>query len=538
VTAPETPRALQAPRRRLAGVGALLKKEWLAEQRGMQVPIIVSLFVGALVLLDLLIIGFSIAEKTTPSWETGYYVFRIVGVLIGFGLGIVLPIISATAITGEREKRTWDLLCSTGLSLGRIILGKHASSSAMAFFMLLTALPCFALVVILGGVRPDQFLIGLFLMMLAVSFWSAVGIWVSTQFKRSLGSIATMIGLILAAHTAPLIFVVSTGLNESPGPSPPQTLSAFFYPVLSIFIALPERTIAFPGFTMPLVAAGMLFIALATIAVLRAARAALDESDRDAGVSGRTAGLAALLLATLPYCVEVAKSGRMNDQYALFASSILPLLALLQFPMTRALASRERLAGFRGFLGALLDPRGLLRARTSSIPLFQATAGTLIALAAFGAAMAHSNPESVAHFVMLSGAAFLGGTGAAAWSTLAFGAARRFNAPRLASAIVLFLMAFVIVTSFIPGLPHFVGRDIDAPTSLSKEFQRGASPAYPVFAIVRTYNDSPSEYPPPLRSAALPPGLSIVLLVSLSWQALVVVLGILIGRDGRIGVRP
>jgi ABC-type transport system involved in multi-copper enzyme maturation permease subunit len=501
----------------------------------MQVPIIVSLFVGALVLLDLLIIGFSIAEKSTPSWEMGYYIFRVVGVLIGFGLGIILPIISATSITGEKEKRTWDLLRSTGLSGGRIILGKHASSCAMAFFMLLTALPCFALVLILGGVRPDQFLIGLLLMLLAVSFWSALGIWVSTQFKRSLGSIATMIGLTLAAHTAPLIFVASTGLADSSGPAPPQTIPAFFYPVLSIFVALPERTIAFPGVTVPLVAAGILFITLATISVLRAARAALEESDRECAVSGRLTGLLALLVATLPYCVETAKSGRLDEQYALFASSILPFLALLQFPMTRALAPRERIAGIKGCLRALLDPRGILRARTSSIPFFQASVGALVALAAFGAAVAHSNPASVAHFVMLGGAAFLGGTGAAAWSTLAFGAARRFNAPRLSSAVVLFAMAFMIVTSFIPGLPHFVGHKSDTPTSLRAEILRGASPAYSVFAIVRTYEEYPRRFPPPLRHAPLPPGLSTILSVSLSWQALVAVLGVLIGRRGSAG---
>src|SRR6185295_9683946 len=69
-------------------------------------------------------------------------------------LAFITPALTAGAVSGERERRTLDLLLVTRASPLGLVLGKLAGSLLYVLFLLLAALPAFALVYLYGGVPP------------------------------------------------------------------------------------------------------------------------------------------------------------------------------------------------------------------------------------------------------------------------------------------------------------------------------------------------------------------------------------------------
>lgn len=115
-------------------------------------------------------------------------------------LGLISPILTAGAITGEREERTLDLLFCTGLSRLHIILGKWFSTIAYQILLVVCLAPVLALAFQLGGLGTDEYLFAAVMIGLTVATYSMVGLAWSAWLRRSVG-----------AMFASLITIVSLG---------------------------------------------------------------------------------------------------------------------------------------------------------------------------------------------------------------------------------------------------------------------------------------------------------------------------------------
>ena len=67
---------------------------------------------------------------------------------------VMMPAITSGSITGEREKKTLELVLTTRMTPAEIILGKLLSALSGVAVLLLTGTPVFAAVLLFGGVRP------------------------------------------------------------------------------------------------------------------------------------------------------------------------------------------------------------------------------------------------------------------------------------------------------------------------------------------------------------------------------------------------
>ncbi len=102
---------------------------------------------------------------------------------------LLVPLQSASAINLEKERDSWDLLISTNISLGSIILGKLVSSLAFIWLIAISLLPMYAILIPLGGIAPKEILF-VFLMMTEASLLVAVlGLTCSIYCKRVISSI-------------------------------------------------------------------------------------------------------------------------------------------------------------------------------------------------------------------------------------------------------------------------------------------------------------------------------------------------------------
>lgn len=117
--------------------------------------------------------------------------FRVFAVLQVLAVLLVGPAVAAGTVAVERERRTIEYLFATDLSNAEIIVGKLVARTLQVTWYLLTGLPVLAIVMLLGGIGPEQLAIVFLLTvttLLSVNVLSvAVSVWaprVRDAFRR------------------------------------------------------------------------------------------------------------------------------------------------------------------------------------------------------------------------------------------------------------------------------------------------------------------------------------------------------------------
>lgn len=132
-------------------------------------------------------------------------------------IAFLTPALTAAAISGERERRTFELLLLTRLSGIGIVAGKLISTVCFLVVLIVGSLPVFSLVFVFGGVAPQTLLRIYLLYATAAGALATGGICASALSKRTQTSIAlsyafafllvfgtTIAAAVLNAPTRPL----------------------------------------------------------------------------------------------------------------------------------------------------------------------------------------------------------------------------------------------------------------------------------------------------------------------------------------------
>ena len=96
--------------------------------------------------------GTSLAELAKNSTQTFFYVSLVQLLLMSF----IAPVFCAGAITQEKDSNTFDILLTTPLTNGQIVLGTLFSRIYFVWVLLLAGLPIFCITMIYGGVTTTE----------------------------------------------------------------------------------------------------------------------------------------------------------------------------------------------------------------------------------------------------------------------------------------------------------------------------------------------------------------------------------------------
>jgi ABC-type transport system involved in multi-copper enzyme maturation permease subunit len=118
-----------------------------------------------------------------------------------FTVLLLTPACVATALSEEKQSRQLELLLTTDISVGEIVLGKMLARLGLVFQLVLAGLPVLSLIQLFGGVEPSL-------------IWTAYGVTLLTLF--SLGSVSILCslysestpGAVVRSYVAPLLFFV------------------------------------------------------------------------------------------------------------------------------------------------------------------------------------------------------------------------------------------------------------------------------------------------------------------------------------------
>ncbi|MFO0792237.1 MAG: ABC transporter permease subunit [Pirellulales bacterium] len=110
---------------------------------------------------------------------------------------MMAPSFAAGAITGEKERMSYEMLLATPLRPGAIVLGKLFAALCHLGILMICSLPIVMLCLPLGGVSLYEVFVAYFGMISTVALFGMISLWASSFFKRTSASLVVSYLMIL-----------------------------------------------------------------------------------------------------------------------------------------------------------------------------------------------------------------------------------------------------------------------------------------------------------------------------------------------------
>jgi ABC-type transport system involved in multi-copper enzyme maturation permease subunit len=127
------------------------------------------------------------AQKLVNLFFLGQYVIA----------SLMAPSFAAGTITGEKERRTYEMLLASPLRPGAIVFGKMVASLTHLGMLILGSLPIIVLCLPLGGVSVYEVLAAYLGLIVSVILFGAIGVFCSSYFSRTSSSLVVSYLVIL-----------------------------------------------------------------------------------------------------------------------------------------------------------------------------------------------------------------------------------------------------------------------------------------------------------------------------------------------------
>ena len=185
----------------------VMLKELRGRMRGVRAFAVMTVYLGLMsgftLLLYLVYGSFSRSSGSAAAGEIGRVLF--LGV-VGIELLLIIfiaPAFTAGAITGERERQTYDLLQTTLLATPSFVIGKLESALGYILLLLLSGIPLQSIAFLFGGVTEAELILSFVILMVTAVALGTVGIYFSAAMPRtlvaSIRAYAVILGVMFVA---------------------------------------------------------------------------------------------------------------------------------------------------------------------------------------------------------------------------------------------------------------------------------------------------------------------------------------------------
>jgi len=114
-----------------------------------------------------------------------------------FMVALVAPTFAAGSITGEKERRTYEMLLASPLQPATILFGKLLSSLSYLVILILSSLPLMILCFLLGGILLSEITRAYLVLMLAAGTFGLLSVACSSFFRRTSSALVVSYLVIL-----------------------------------------------------------------------------------------------------------------------------------------------------------------------------------------------------------------------------------------------------------------------------------------------------------------------------------------------------
>jgi ABC-2 type transport system permease protein len=192
----------------------LLLKELRGRMRGARAFIVLTVYLLLLSCFTSIIYYAYTASASAPGGGTemtylGKVIFASVVLIEIYMVAFITPAFTAGAISGERERQTYELLRSTLLPAHRLVFGKLASALTYMFLLILAAVPLESLAFVLGGVVVEELGLALIVLIVTAFAFAAIGMFFSSLARTTLVStVLTYATALFVTVGLPVLLVV------------------------------------------------------------------------------------------------------------------------------------------------------------------------------------------------------------------------------------------------------------------------------------------------------------------------------------------
>jgi ABC-2 type transport system permease protein len=215
-------------------------KELRGRMRGSRAFVILTVYLFLMSAFLGLLYAVAVSARDVYGFASGGQIGRTLFVgTVGIELFLVTfiaPAFTATAISGERERQTYDLLRTTLLPARALVMGKLVSALCYVLLLLLAALPLQSVAFFFGGVTEGEIILATLVLMVTAVLLGSVGVYISAISPRSLVANVTAyvftFALTLLLPLLTLVFLAFFGPRMGQFPLEVQALCLYLFLVL------------------------------------------------------------------------------------------------------------------------------------------------------------------------------------------------------------------------------------------------------------------------------------------------------------------
>ena len=177
----------------------IYRRETMVSARSFRLALIPMIFNGILALVALLNLYSTLGQvKLTAEIQYSNFMnlYMFVAVLEFVMVVLLMPALTAGSISGERERRTLELMLTTKMTPADIIFGKLAASLSTMVLLIVSSFPVLAMMFIYGGVTVRDMGLLLLCYMVAALLVGSIGICCSAVFKKTMVATVASYGVL------------------------------------------------------------------------------------------------------------------------------------------------------------------------------------------------------------------------------------------------------------------------------------------------------------------------------------------------------
>lgn len=210
IISPTSPRPAGNPRLR----NPVVVKELRSRMRGRRAFVVLSIYLLLMSGLIALIYAGYASQVNRPfgpdSRQAGKAVFAAVLTIQVFLVVFMGPAFTAGAISGEKERQTYDLLRTTLLSPRALVLGKLVSALSYVLLLVFAAVPLQSIAFFLGGIDWIELLVSQLLVVVSAITFALVGLYASARMRTTLSaSVVAYAGALFLLGGLPIVAMFS-----------------------------------------------------------------------------------------------------------------------------------------------------------------------------------------------------------------------------------------------------------------------------------------------------------------------------------------
>ena len=198
----------------------LLVKELRGRMRGARAFVVLTVYLLLMSCVTSIIYYTYSANARGPGsgLNTAYIgetVFATVVILELFAITAIAPSFTAGAISGERERRTYELLRTTLLPARKLVSGKLTAALAYTVLLILAAVPLESLAFVLGGVTVEDLMLAVVVLLVTAFTFSSIGLFYSSLTSSTrVATTLTYVTTLLTTIGIPVLLVLGSALTD------------------------------------------------------------------------------------------------------------------------------------------------------------------------------------------------------------------------------------------------------------------------------------------------------------------------------------